>query len=151
MQLYKQIMEIKVYSNDNAKKIVSKIIKKHDELYLDLHVNGWLKNDRNVKCYILCEKDVYKNIILLIKCDLDPLNQHNNPYTLSYIYTFLNHRKQKLGYKMLLYIKKKNKLLLFVSITYLCIFLLKQDIFQLIVIFVNYPCLDFHEYIIIFF
>lgn len=43
MQLYKQIMKIKVYSNDNAKKIVSKIIKKHDELYLDLQVNGWLK------------------------------------------------------------------------------------------------------------
>ena len=112
-------MEIKLFTNQNAKKYIKKIIKNNTLLENDF-VNRWLDEPRDVKCYILSKKDnIIINIILLSKCDYDPYKQHKIPhkipYTLDYIYTFLEYRRNNFAYKMLLYIKNKEEITAFCS------------------------------------
>jgi hypothetical protein len=110
-------MEVKLFTNQNAKKYMNKILKNKTHLEPDFydHVNRWLDEPRNVKCYVLCDKDNVKNIILLSKCDYDPQQKHNIPFILDYIYTFLEYRRNNFAYKMLLYIKTKEQITAFCS------------------------------------
>ena len=110
-------MEIKRFTNQNAKKYINRIIKNNTLLEAEFYdnVNRWLDEPRDVKCYILSNKNNINNIILLSKCDYDPQNQHNMPYILDYIYTFLECRRNNFAYKMLLYIKQKEEITTFCS------------------------------------
>ena len=110
-------MEIELFTNQNAKKYINKIIKNHTLLESEfyMHVNRWLDEPRDVKCYILSNKNNIINIILLSKCDYDPQKQHKTPSILDYIYTFLECRRNNFAYEMLLYIKKKEEITAFCS------------------------------------
>ena len=110
-------MEIKLFSNQNAKKYINRIIKNNTLLEVKFYdnANRWLDELRDVKCYILTNKNNVINIILLSKCDYDPQKQHKIPYILDYIYTFLEYRQNNFAYKMLLYIKKKEEITAFCS------------------------------------
>jgi hypothetical protein len=107
-------MEIRLFSNQNAKKYMEKILKNHNDLEPEFynHVKRWLEEPRDVKCYSLNDSDHKENvgnIILLSKCDYDPQKYHTNPFLLDYIYTFVKYRRNNLAYKMLSYIKTKTK------------------------------------------
>jgi hypothetical protein len=110
-------MEVKLFINDNAKKYVKKIVKNKTELEKNFYnnINNWLKETRDVKCYVLCDKDNIVNIILLSKCDYDTQKKHSIPFILDYIYTFLEYRRNNFAYKMLLYIKTKEQITAFCS------------------------------------
>ena len=116
-------MEISLFTNQCAKKYINKIIKNktllEDDFYM--HVNRWLDEPRDVKCYSLSNKNNVTNIILLSKCDYDPqkgnhlAQQHKIPYILDYIYTFLEYRRNNFAYEMLLHIKKNEEITTFCS------------------------------------
>jgi hypothetical protein len=112
-------MEVKVYSNQSAKKYISKLLKNkiilEPEFYNSIHINRWLEEQRDVKLYCLCETNNVITVILLSKCDFDPYNKHKTPYLLDYIYTFLEYRRNQFAYKLLLYLKKKEQITAFCS------------------------------------
>ena len=110
-------MEIILFTNQNAKKYIKKIIKNNTLLESEFYnnVNRWLDELRDVKCYILSNQNDIRNIILLSKCDYDPQKQHKIPYILDYIYTFLEFRRNNFAYKMLLYLKEKEEITAFCS------------------------------------
>lgn len=110
-------MEIKLFTNQHAKKYINKIIKNNTLLESEFYnnVNRWLHEPRYVKCYILLNKNNIINIILLSKCDYDPQKQYKIPYILDYIYTFLEFRQNNFAYKMLLYFLKKEEITTFCS------------------------------------
>ena len=104
-------MEIKLFTNQHAKKYIAKMIKNNalEPEFYSFVVNGWLTETRDVKCYSLSNQNDVINIILLHKCDYDPQKQHKIPYVLDYIYTFLEFRRTNFAYKMLMYLKKGRK------------------------------------------
>ena len=110
-------MEIKLFTNQNAKKYIGKIVENKTQLeplfYMNVH--RWLNETRDVKCYVLCDKDIIRNIILLSKLDFDPFKIHKTPFCLDYIYTFTEHRRNNLACRMLLYLKKKEQITAFCS------------------------------------
>lgn len=113
-------MEVKLFINQPAKNYIKKIVKNKTDTEPNFDyeiVTRWLNETRDVKCYVLCDKDTdnVKNIILLSKCDYDPLKIHLAPHILDYIYTFLEYRRNNFAYKMLLYIKKKEQITSFCS------------------------------------
>ena len=127
-------MEIKLFINQNAKKYINRIIKNNTRLESEFYdnVNRWLDEPRDVKCYILSNKNNVINIILLSKCDYDPQKQHKIPYILDYIYTFTEYRRNNFAYKMLLYIKKKRKSLHFVAMMNPKFYSKKRNIFLVV-------------------
>jgi len=106
-------MVIKIYLNNNAKNHIKKM---YTQLLSDadncMYIDQWLNEPGDVKCYEY-NNDVVKNIILISKCDYDPLNIHSDPYILNYIYTFTNYRRKNIAYNMLLYLKNKEQLTVF--------------------------------------
>jgi hypothetical protein len=110
-------MEIKLFTNENAKKYITKVVKNHVQIEQQFYHNAshWLKESNNVKCYALCKKDEVINIILLSQCDHDPEEKHLIPYILDFIYTFSKHRRNNFAYRMLLYIKSKEQITTFCS------------------------------------
>lgn len=104
-------MEIKLYTNNNAKNIITKTI---ETLNLESDVDSdiiyrWLSETRTVKCYMLVDKINTVSIVLLSKCDFDPDRKHRDPYILDYIYTFDKYRRNNYAYKILLYLKNKEQ------------------------------------------
>ena len=100
-------MEIKVLNNDMAKKTI-KLLSDTVYDYHKMHIEQWLNETSCVKCFVLCENKTIKSFALLHKCDYDPFNIHDKPYTLDFIYTFAQYRQQNFAYKLLLYIKNTN-------------------------------------------
>jgi len=113
----KETSEVKLFINENAKKFVRKLVKRSENIESDFlnNINRWLNENNDVKCYALYGNDNIKVIILLSKCDYDPQKKHLNPFILDYIYTFLEYRRQKLAYRMLLHIKSKEQITAFCS------------------------------------
>ena len=66
-------MEVKIFTNQNAKKYIKKLVKTRSHLESSFYNSTccWLNESRDVKCYILCENENIKNMILLSKCDYD--------------------------------------------------------------------------------
>ena len=97
------MVEIKLFTNKNAKKHIQKIIENsthlEDEFYND-YVKRWLNESRDVKCYTVFEKGNISNIILLSKMDYDPQRKHKTPYMLDFIYTFIAYRRNNFAYKI---------------------------------------------------
>jgi len=110
-------MEVKLYTNQKAKKYIKKIVNNISQLEPEFYYNAnrWLDETRDVKCYVLCEKNSICSILLLSKCDYDPQKKHDLPFILDYIYTFLEYRRNNYAYKMLLYIKTKEQITAFCS------------------------------------
>lgn len=123
-------MEIKLLINNKAKKTIKNMIKKINDnekqfgssetststgSWTNMHIERWLDETNNVKCFILYENEIIKTFALLSKCDYDPLNTHDNPYILDFIYTFISYRRNKLAYKLLLYMKNTNNITAFCS------------------------------------
>ena len=110
-------MEIKLLINNKAKNMIKKMKNRSNEDYSNgkQHIERWLTETNNVKCFILYENEVIKTFELLSKCDYDPLNTHTNPYILDFIYTFIPFRRTKLAYKLLLYMKNANNITAFCS------------------------------------
>lgn len=110
-------MKIKLLINNKAKNTIKNIKKGLNEVYsYDKQIiERWLAETNNVKCFILYENEIIKTFALLSKCDYDPLNTHSNPYILDFIYTFIPYRRNKLAYKLLLYMKNANNITSFCS------------------------------------
>jgi hypothetical protein len=110
-------MEIKLFTNENAKKYITKVVKNRVNIEQQFYHNAshWLKEPNDVKCYALCEKEKIINIILLSKCDHDPEGKHTTPYILDFIYTFPEYRRNNFAYRMLIYIKPKEQITTFCS------------------------------------
>ena len=105
-------MEIKTYTNKNAKKIIKKIINTQSGQLLEqslMFLCYWLSLKKEVICYTICEQDIIKCIILLSKCDFDPFKKYLNPYLIDYIYTLPEHRRLGYANKILEYVKTKKK------------------------------------------
>lgn len=100
-------IKIELYKNNKGKKYIKKIIKNIDEDYGMVFINRWLEENNEVLCYNLCVNNEVVCFCILSKMDFDPLNTYKNPYTLEYIYTFKNHRRNGYGLKMLEYLKSK--------------------------------------------
>ena len=106
-------MEIKTYTNKNAKKIIKKIINTQSGQLLEqslMFLCHWLSLKKEVICYTICEQDIIKCIILLSKCDFDPFKKYLNPYLIDYIYTFPDHRRLGYANKILEYVKTKKEM-----------------------------------------
>ena len=103
-------MQILLFSDEKAQKYVKRIVKNKPELQ-SLFVNRWIEETGSVKCYLLVDEKNVFSIALLSKMDFDQENIHSKPFMLDYIYTFSEYRRQKFAYKMLSYLKKKNKCL----------------------------------------
>jgi hypothetical protein len=99
-------MDIQGFANETAKAFI-KTIADVEALELSFYINveNWLLQ-KNVKCYILFDHKVVKNILLLSKGQ-DPKKKHINPYVLDFIYTFTAYRKHNYAIRMLVYIKTK--------------------------------------------
>lgn len=112
-------MEIKLFTNQNAKNYMIKVIKikMKTELEPEFFINAknWLDEINEVKCYALCNCDKIVTLILLSKCNFDPYEQHEVPFTLNYIYTFPEFRRKNFACKMLLYVKKKEQMTAYCS------------------------------------
>ena len=105
-------MEIKTYTNKNAKKIINKIINTQSEQLLEqslMFLCYWLALKREVICYSICEQGIIKSILLLSKCDFDPFKKYSNPYLIDYIYTFPEYRRFGYASKILSYVKSKKE------------------------------------------
>ena len=103
-------MEIKLLINNKAKKTIKNMKKSLDEVHPDntQYIERWLSETNDVKCFILYENETIKSFALLSKMISDPFNKHTNPYILDFIYTFIQYRRNKLAYKLLLYMKDSN-------------------------------------------
>ena len=105
-------MEIKLLTNNKSKKKIKSIIEKIDDNNKK-YIKLWLDETNNVKSFILYENKTIKTFALLHKLDFDPLNKHENPYILDFIYTFKQYRRNNLAYKLLLNMKDKNNITAF--------------------------------------
>lgn len=103
-------MDIQGFTNEVAKSFIKTIANTETfEFNFHMNVENWLLQ-KNVKCYILFDHKVVKNILLLSKGTTkgtDPKKQHSNPYILDFIYTFTAYRKRNYAIRMLVYIKTK--------------------------------------------
>lgn len=111
-------MNYKQFENEEAKSIVMKIAlhNKSDKL-LSVHVLQFIGESGNVLMYVSYANNFeianIKTFVLISKCDFDPLKQHSNPYTLNFIYTVKQYRRNKNALYMLNYIKNKHQLTAF--------------------------------------
>lgn len=104
-------MDIQGFTNEVAKAFIKTIADVETcEVSFHINVENWLLQ-KNVKCYILSDHKVIKNILLLSKDTVqgtsDPKKKHANPYILDFIYTFTAYRKRNYAIRMLVYIKTK--------------------------------------------
>lgn len=108
-------MDIQQFVNENAKQIIKQVAKTETfESCFHDNIDSWLL-EQNVKCYVLFEHKVIKNILLLSKGKVDPKKKHSNPYILDFIYTFNAYRKCNYAKRMLIYIKTKEQVTAYCS------------------------------------
>jgi len=111
-------MNEKIICLDNklAKNTIKKILddKKYDIQHSDIF-EQWLERKQDVKCYLLYDNKLLTVISILSKNDFDPLNEHNKPYTLEYIYTVESVRRMGYAYTLLKHIKQNDQITAFCS------------------------------------
>ena len=96
-------MNIKIIDNIDAKDYL-KTHSSFKDILEDVYIIEWL-DEKNVKLYILHIDDDILSFSLLTKMGRDPLKIHKNPFHLSYIYTFDNHRRKGYASKLVEKIK----------------------------------------------
>ena len=85
-------MNYKYFENAEAKSFAMKIAlhNKSDKL-LSVYILQFIGESNDVLMYVSYADNFeianIKTFVLISKCDFDPLKQHNNPYTLNFIYT----------------------------------------------------------------
>ena len=113
-------MNYKYFENAEAKSFAMKIAlhNKSDKL-LSVYILQFIGESNDVLMYVSYVDNFeianIKTFVLISKCDFDPLKQHNNPYTLNFIYTVKQYRRNKNALNMLNYIKNKHQLTAFCS------------------------------------
>lgn len=111
-------MNYKYFENAEAKSFAMKIAlhNKSDKL-LSVYILQFIGESNDVLMYVSYADNFeianIKTFVLISKCDFDPLKQHNNPYTLNFIYTVKQYRQNKNALYMLNYIKNKHQLTAF--------------------------------------
>lgn len=110
-----------VHDNEQAKKVIIKVVKDNPELQeaiLDfMHVNQWLNETRPVKCYTVQDEVTGRvvSFILLSKMYYDPFEEQSRPFMLHFVYTVSEFRRQLFAYKLLLYVKDHEETTAFCS------------------------------------
>ena len=98
-------MHIKIVDNIDEKDY----FKSNDifkDILEDVYIIEWL-DEKNVKLYLLFNDEELVSFSLLSKMDRDPLKTHKNPYHLSYVYTFEDHRRKGFAKHLLQETKKE--------------------------------------------
>ena len=102
-------MYSKIYLDDIAKDLI-----KNEPLFdkEDIFIKEWL-DEKNVKLYLLYDKDIIVSFSLISKMGKDPLKIHKNPYYINYIYTFEEYRRKGYAYYLVCEIKKNDNVTVF--------------------------------------
>ena len=105
-----------LHRNENAKKIIRKVLKDLPAMDL-MHINRWINESRPVKCYTIQDLVTKKvvSFILLSKMDYDPFKEQLRPFTLDFVYTISDYRRQNFAYKLLLHVKDHEETTAFCS------------------------------------
>ena len=98
-------MHIKIIDNMDAKEYF-KLNDIFKDILEDVYIIEWL-DEKNVKLYLLFNEEDILSFSLLSKMGRDPLKIHANPYHLSYIYTFEQHRRKGFANHLLQEVKKE--------------------------------------------
>uniref|UniRef100_A0A2S2NH58 N-acetyltransferase domain-containing protein n=1 Tax=Schizaphis graminum TaxID=13262 RepID=A0A2S2NH58_SCHGA len=101
-------MFVKQFSGVSAINNVKKFVNKYEaEIDSDLKfIIGWytVNMDHNVHAFILYQtsrEDSAASILLLSKCDFDPLKQQRKPHILDFVYTIRSRRKRGYAAKLI--------------------------------------------------
>ena len=105
------LIKICLYKNDSARTLIQDLNINSDDV---IYINQWLI-DKKVKCYVLEKENTIMCFVLLSEMDYDPLKEYMKPFTLNFIYTFPEYRRNNLAYYLLNYIKTKEQLTAFTS------------------------------------
>ena len=115
----KKIKIIEYTSSKAKQKIIHLINTKKNELFeWNEYLQQFISESYFVKCYVV-ENQNHEIIsfCLLRKNDFDPYKNNStpqfDPYTLCFIYTFLNYRRQNYAYNLLTHIKIKEEITAF--------------------------------------
>jgi len=65
----------------------------------------WANDTRLRHCYVLYINDVIISVVLLRRCDRDPLAEYEKPYWIDYVFTIPSHRREYMATKLLQHIQ----------------------------------------------
>ena len=96
-------MDIRCYRNLNAVTVLQEFARCKDNFGYAVRI--WGNDIRKLHCYILYVNDVMTSIVLLRKCDRDPLAEYNNPVWIDYVFTIPLRRREYLATKLLQHVQ----------------------------------------------
>jgi len=85
-------MDIRGYRGLNAVTVLQDFARCNDNL--GYAFRNWSNDSRPIHCYILYINDVITSMVLLRRCDRDPLAEYSTPYWMDYVYTVPLRRRE---------------------------------------------------------